>query len=340
MEENKTFREKFMSGEAEFDEIFALTDRWNFSDDTRTLREYLGLTADEEDVWISVSDEALEELMEQEKRTKALFLDLDGTLLNDKKEITPGNRLAIDRALDAGHKIVITTGRPTVSAKRLSKELGLTQDGCYAIAYNGGEIYDLYRNKSIYKKTIPLDYVRWIFQEAKKRGLHCQTYDDRNILIEKETEEVKRYQKMTNVTARVVPDVIEALNGEEPVKMIVMDYENHDKLVRFLKETEEWADRKLDRIFSCPAYLEHVAPGVSKGSALVKLCGKLGIPLANTIAAGDAQNDVSMIEAAAVGVAMQNADAEIKKYADYVTEADNNNDGIEEVIEKFMLCGE
>ena len=72
------FRERFMMGEVPFDDIFSLTDKWNFSDEACTLREYLGLTAKEEDVWISDSDDALEELMEKEKNTKAVFLDLDG----------------------------------------------------------------------------------------------------------------------------------------------------------------------------------------------------------------------------------------------------------------------
>ena len=70
-----TFRERFMNGEAEFDEIFDLTDKWNFSDETCTLREYLGLTAQEEDVWISDSDEALEELMLQERNNKTAESD-------------------------------------------------------------------------------------------------------------------------------------------------------------------------------------------------------------------------------------------------------------------------
>ncbi len=71
MEEGKAkFRERFMNGETEFDEIFDLTDEWNFSDTTVTLREYLGLTADEEDVWISESDEALEELMLKERNAQ------------------------------------------------------------------------------------------------------------------------------------------------------------------------------------------------------------------------------------------------------------------------------
>ena len=60
-----TFRERFMNYEAEFDEIFDLTDKWNFSDETCTLREFLGLNAEEEDIWISESDDALEQFMEQ-----------------------------------------------------------------------------------------------------------------------------------------------------------------------------------------------------------------------------------------------------------------------------------
>ena len=83
-----TFRERFMNGEIDFDEIFDETDRWSFSDETCTLREFLGLTPKEEDVWVCESDEALEELMERERKTKVLFLDLDGTLLNDDKEFT------------------------------------------------------------------------------------------------------------------------------------------------------------------------------------------------------------------------------------------------------------
>lgn len=65
-----TFRERFMNYEAEFDEIFDLTDKWNFSDETCTLREFLGLNAEEEDIWISESDDALEQFMEQERQTQ------------------------------------------------------------------------------------------------------------------------------------------------------------------------------------------------------------------------------------------------------------------------------
>ena len=132
------FRERFMMGEVPFDDIFSLTDKWNFSDEACTLREYLGLTAKEEDVWISDSDDALEELMEKEKNTKAVFLDLDGTLFTDEKTFSAGNCQAIEKALAAGHHIVISTGRPLASAIMQAKELGFTKKGCFVISFNGG----------------------------------------------------------------------------------------------------------------------------------------------------------------------------------------------------------
>lgn len=329
------FRELYMNGKIEFDEIFDYTEKWNFSDETCTLREYLGLTAEEEDVWISDSDEALEELLEKEKGMKALFLDLDGTLLDDNKNFTERNRRAIEKALSLGHKIIVCTGRPLVSAKAVSKMLGFDKKDCYVVAYNGGEIYDMYNHETIFKQTIPLEYVRYVFDASRAAGLHCQTYTEDGILAEQEAEIMKRYKRFTKVDYTVVDDVIAAL-PDEPVKMIVMD-DDHEKLVEFREATKEWAEGKLDRIFSSPQYLEHVAVGISKGSSMERLCEKIGIPMANTIACGDEQNDISMIEAAGIGVAMKNAREEVKGHADYVTERDNNHDGIAEVIEKFML---
>lgn len=331
-----TFREQYMNNEIEFDEIFDYTNKWNFSDDTRTLREFLGLTAEEEDIWISDSDEALEDFMEQEKKIKILFLDLDGTLLNDNKEITDGNRNAINTALSQGHKIVITTGRPLPSAILLSKELGLTKKGCYAIAYNGAEIYDLYEKKTIFKKTVPLEYVRYLMDSAYKFNLHVQTYTSSHILSERDTPALKRYESLTNLTSRIVPDVIAELT-EEPGKVIVIDYDSPAALKAYEDFIKDWSKDKIDYIYSCPQYLEIVSPGMSKGHAIEILCESLGIPLKNTIAAGDAQNDLSMLKTAEIGAVMKNANDDIKKIGDYITERDNNHDGVAEIIEHFML---
>jgi len=274
--------------------------------------------------------------MKKEEQKKILFLDLDGTLLNDEKKISTGNIKAIKKALSLGHKIVITTGRPMVSARLLSQELGLTEAGCYAIAFNGGEIYDLYQNKSIFKKTISFKYVRKIFDAAYENSLHCQTYDDTYILSEKDTPALRLYEHMTNIKSRVVDDVIAVLPSE-PVKVIVISYDDPKALSDYRNATKDWSEGNVDRILSCPQYLEHVAPGVSKGAAIQILSQHLDIPMSNTIAAGDAENDISMIKTAALGVVMKNAAADIQKYGDYVTRQDNNHDGVAEIIEKFLL---
>ena len=97
--------------------------------------------------------------------TKILFTDLDGTLLNRKKEITAENAAAIDRALTAGHKVVINTGRPLCGCMAQIRELGLEREGCYAITYNGGLIYDCYTKKTLYKKEFPLHTSVIFFQK-------------------------------------------------------------------------------------------------------------------------------------------------------------------------------
>lgn len=330
------FRERYMNGTIDFEEIFSYTDEWNFSDEACTLRAYLGLTPEEEDLWISESDDALEAFMKQEKKARILFLDLDGTLLTDRKELTAGNQNAIQKALSLGHKIVVATGRPLSSACALSRTLGLDGKGCYAIAYNGGEIYDFAGKKSIYKKTIPLPFVRYIFDQAFRHGLPCQTYHQDCVISEHDAPAIRRYGTILKMPVIITENVLDVL-AEEPAKLIVMGQKKEEALQHFCEETVVWMEGKMERIFSCDEYLEHIPAGVSKGNAMTALCTHLGIPLGNTIAAGDAENDISMIEAAAIGVVMQNADESIKSHGNYVTTRDNNHDGVAEIIEKFML---
>ena len=100
---------------------------------------------------------------------KALFLDLDGTLLNDQKQITGKNRAAIEAALAQGHHIIIATGRPLVSAAEQAQMLGLTGKGCYLIAFNGCVLYDIAENEVIFHSTLPMELLYEIFEEANRR---------------------------------------------------------------------------------------------------------------------------------------------------------------------------
>ena len=268
---------------------------------------------------------------------KALFLDLDGTLLNDHKEITSGNRAAISKVLLAGHKIIINTGRPLASAIMQAQALHLDGAGCYLAAYNGGVLYDMEHRSVISKVSIPVELVKLTFEEANRRNIHIQTYSDTKVLVEPRCDdnEIRHYCEQINMTCQVIPSVRELV--QEPVKMLLINYQDPSPLEEFRKWIYSWADTLLDAFFSCNEYLEIVSKGLNKGHALRQMAALLHVPLENTVAAGDAQNDLPMIQAAHVGVCMCNGCEECKKAADYVTIRDNNSDGIAEVIEKFIL---
>ena len=101
---------------------------------------------------------------------KIFFTDMDDTLLNSEKQVTKENMDAISEALAAGHKIVFNTGRPLSGFLPILKELGLDREGCYAIAFNGGLIYDCAAQKTLHRRTIPLEYARVIFEKTQEAG--------------------------------------------------------------------------------------------------------------------------------------------------------------------------
>ena len=255
--------------------------------------------------------------------SKILFTDLDGTLLDDEKNISQENRQAISRALSQGHRIVVASGRPLVSARAQSEKLGLNTDGCYVISYNGACIYDFGRKQILFSKAVPLDRLREIFDAAYSYGIHAQTYSDTNVLSERDNACIQNYSRTTGVPMEIVPDVPAALS-HSPYKVLFIHESDRNLLERFRRDMQK-------------RYLELVTAGVSKGAAVETLCQLLSIPIANSIAVGDAENDISMIQAAHTGVVMANASDRIKQFGNYITEADNNHSGVAEVIRKFLL---
>ena len=272
---------------------------------------------------------------------KILFTDLDGTLLNNDKLVSQGNREAIERLLEAGHYFVVATGRPTKSAFKVVEKLGLTMPGCYMIAYNGGVIFDCHNKELVMEKKLPLEYVHYLFKEAEKYGLYIQTYgEDDKIIANCDGPELKFYTKGTSkaLSCEICSDIQNALCSE-PNKALFIDLSGERNL-KFWEEHKDWEAGRCESTFSCKEYLEYLPLGVSKGNAVRTLCEMLEVDIQNAYAAGDERNDISMIEAAGVGVAMKNAVDEAKSAADYITENDNNNDGIAEIIDKLILRGE
>ena len=126
------------------------------------------------------------------------------------------------------------------------------------------------------------------------------------------------------------------LMGLQQLKCLVINYREKTGLLRIQERIRRELDTQVDCFFSCDQYLEVVPKGMNKGQAVERMCRLLGVDIADAVAVGDEANDLSMIRAAGVGVAMANGTGEVKAAADYVTTRDNNHDGVAEVVEVFL----
>lgn len=269
---------------------------------------------------------------------KLLCCDLDFTLLDSGKRVSEGNYAAIQEMIKKGHHFAIVSGRPLVSALRVAHEYGLDTEGTYIATFNGGQIYDCSKGEVVKEYRMNLSDVEYIFSEAKAAGLHVHTYvdNDSKLLCEKNTPELKMYTEHNKMEA-VVADNPLTLLDKDPIKTIVMSVNGRKDLEPFRQSHLGWSEGRLSCLFSCDVILEYENPLVGKGNAVRMLAEHLGVDMADTVAVGDEENDISMMEAAAVGVCMCNGPEHVKPHADYITEHNNDEDGVAEVIYKFIL---
>ncbi len=267
---------------------------------------------------------------------KILFTDLDGTLLREDKTVSFRNRQAIEALLEAGNYLVIATGRPSKSGLDVVRSLGLNRPGCYLIAYNGGAMYDCAGECLLEQRTLPISCVEYLFSEARRYGLHIQTYQGEALLTERHTRELDFYVEHSTMDFRILPDVPKALT-REPHKVLLASLNAEERLQEFQREHLCWERDRCCSFFSGREYLEYCPRGVDKGYGIRRLAEILHVPLEQTWAAGDERNDVPMLLAAGTGVAMRNGHPDAKEAAGYVTEHDNDHDAIAELIERFGL---
>lgn len=264
-------------------------------------------------------------------------MDMDGTTLDDRHQMSKKTREALKSCIEAGHEVVITTGRPAASAKYLLTAYRLEEIGCrYVISYNGGLVLDCKTGETLFQYTLPLAYTEILAERAREEGLYLQTYEDNEILSEHDDENLAHYMEKTSMKARIVPDIAKALK-KEPCKMLAIDIHSRKKLEDFINKMKDWSEDKVDMYLSCSEYLEIVPKGVCKGKALRDFCERFGFLVENTVAVGDEANDISMIEAAGIGCAVANAQESVQKAANYITENDNNHAAVAEVVERFLL---
>jgi len=275
--------------------------------------------------------------------TKMLFTDLDGTLLDSEKAVSTSSRNAIIQMLSEGDHLVLASGRTYNSILDVLAKLDLPQKNlsgrvCLA-AYNGALLYDYDNQVVIEQYTVPIPAAQVIFDMALQMGIHIQTYTDNCIISSAEDEEIRYYTQIIKSPYRV-GTVLEEELVHAPYKLLAIALDDRSKLeaLRSAFEASAYA-AEITCEFSCARYLEFYNRQAGKGNALRNLCSALHVHIKNTVAAGDEENDISMLRTAAVGVCMANGTPAAKEAADYVTERDNDHDGIAEVIERFVLKG-
>ncbi|MDD3393517.1 MAG: Cof-type HAD-IIB family hydrolase [Anaerotignum sp.] len=264
---------------------------------------------------------------------KMIFSDMDGTLLKNDIEVSEKNKIAIEKAVKKGVQFVICTGRGVFGVERYLKQLNLIGQEGYAICQNGGAVYDLKDMSLALRESFSPKIYAPIAEYARKLGLELYYYDDRKFIAETETARVKRYCEVMGSAVKIMKEPL-IYDGEFTKSLITGDRE---KLLLVQKMVQDIAGNQLECFFSSKVFMEVVKKGVSKGNIMEETARKAGVPMKSVIAVGDSDNDISMIKKAGLGIAVANADPEVKEIADYVTKNRCEQDAIAEIIEKFIL---
>lgn len=265
---------------------------------------------------------------------KLLVLDLDGTLTNAEKEITPVTLTALLKAQQMGLRIVLASGRPTYGIAPLAKMLELHHYGGYILSYNGGQIINCQTGEVVYQKVLDPKLLPYLYKEAKKNNFAIISYDNDSIITETPDDTyVQKEAFLNKMPVRKTENFLEAINFA-PAKCLIVG--NPEPLEILEKKMNKHLNGTMDVYRSEPFFLELVPLHVDKANSLNILLEKIKIKSDEMIAVGDGFNDLTMIQMAGLGIAMSNAQESVKACADYVT-LSNEEDGVAHAIEKFVL---
>ncbi len=267
---------------------------------------------------------------------KILFTDLDGTLLNNQSRISAKTRTALDSMTNAGNILVLSSGRPLDSILEVMELAGLCYPNTYIIAYNGCLIYDCDQKNNIFELRLSYNDVSYAWNLASTHKVHIHTYTDSSIISATPDVEVNYYRKRIHLPLILSDSPLNVLQ-KPPFKLLAIDLCEKKHLISFSDALLQNKQYEITTVFSNDQYLEIFSKDAGKGNALLKLCDMLSIPVANSYAAGDALNDLSMLKAAGHSIAMKNGDSTLLQYADIITPHTNDEDGLAEVILQYLV---
>lgn len=266
---------------------------------------------------------------------KLVAIDIDGTLLNSNKEITAKTKDVITEAKSRGVKIVLATGRPYPGVVAALKELNLEEFGDYVITYNGSLVQESDTQKALV--SYGLSYANFIEIEAMARqvGSHLHTIDTNCIYTANHHISPYTIHEVGLTGMPLYYRSIDQMTAEMAiVKMMMID--EPAILDEAITKIPEWFKEKYTTAKSADFYYEILNKQANKGQALHELAQHLGIDQKETMAIGDNENDLSMVEYAGLGVAMANSVPVLKNAADVVTNS-NDQDGVAQAIITYVF---
>ena len=266
--------------------------------------------------------------------TKALVLDIDGTLTNSEKQITPNTKQAIIDTMKRGHLVILASGRPTPGMKRYADELELEEYGGYMLSFNGARIIQCKTGEIVYQQTLPMSVIPGLYHFAVEHDLGICTYLGDDIIVGTRLDSYLELESRINqMHMKQVDHFDQFVDFDVNKCLITVDPEKAPELLEQLQK--KYGDI-LSIYRSEPFFIEVMPQHVDKAASLDKMLSSVGLSRENVICCGDGFNDVSMIKYAGIGVAMENAQPLVKEAADYITSS-NNDDGIVKVIDQFIL---
>ena len=270
---------------------------------------------------------------------KAIFIDIDGTLRNDDREITYKTKEAIKNIREKGILVILCSGRPIITTLKISKKSCASN---YIITSNGAYGYDYIENKCIFKNPMRIEDCLEIYKIAKE--------NDVNFIMNTEMERVVLKKTSNNSDKILDVPIEEFLNKTEVMQCLIQDtsFEKIKSLRPLIEKMENVEiknqSKSLTNINIKPretTYCDIADIKTSKGYGIKKMCENLKIDIKDTVSIGDDYNDISMFNVTGLSVAMGNANEDVKSKAKYITKS-NNDEGVAEVLENLekILKGE
>lgn len=268
---------------------------------------------------------------------RLLATDIDDTILTKGGVLPKANHDALERLHRDGCTVVFSSGRATVSMQVITARIIEPDDDEYLISFNGARVVRAKSSTPVFEWLVPADVISFFVQYAEEHDTYIQGYTNGKAYTTGATidtdERRAEYKESTQMPVHLTDNLITQLGPSTPKLLIIDDPPN---VMEHIERLTPLSNGRYRLTRSKPHYLEILHPAVSKGAALIRLAGELGIPIEETIAVGDNHNDIEMIKTAGLGVAVANAVPELKEVADVVLDRSVEQGAMGEIVERFF----